>query len=153
MNKLLVMMALLSSTSAFAADYSGYRNRPYVLDAEETRMAATYASAKTAASVCAATDGAYLNQSFFKAWSAQYAVSDAARNAAFKAETRRQMSFVNNAVAQQGADDWCDDYLDGIADHYTPMNTPVYWTGDPLGYFIGPPSRSAAEVWSVFDVD
>ncbi len=153
MNKLLILTALLSSTSAFAADYSGYQNRPYVLSDEERRMAATYAAAATASEVCRETDGAYINRSYFSSWSAQYAVKDAGRERAFKAAIRQARAGIATQVAQKGADDWCDDYLDVVADTYTPMNTPVYWTGDPLGYFIGPPSRSAADVWSAFDVD
>jgi hypothetical protein len=91
-----------------------------------------------------------VNRSYFSAWASQYAVPDAARNAAFKAEIGRARSQIAVELATTPADDWCDTYLDKIEDVAAPFNTPVFWN-DPLGQFNGPPSPDAFELWSFFN--
>ena len=132
---------MLSSSLASAAD--ARRRSGVAFDESAVRLlAARYAAAKTAASVCRVSDGVGFNGQYFAGQIAALGGRSKAVDRVFKSEVIATKSRIASQIAQSGASDWCDDYLDGVADQFGtsyPDNTqtPVFWA-DASGLYGGP---------------
>jgi len=143
MNKFaLTALAILMASPSYSADMG--RRRSASVDETAVRIvAAEYATAKFAARVCRQSDGVAFNGIYFQ----QKIASVGGRSKAADRITKNEVAATNSRLASElavkGVSDWCDDYLDTIADNWGPSygagptSNPVYWS-DPSGLFGGP---------------
>ena len=138
-----------------AADFS--RRSGVSFDESAVRLlAARYAAAKTAARVCRVSDGVGFNGQYFSTQIAALGGRNKAVDRVFKAEAQATKSRIASQIAQTGADDWCDTYLDGVSDQFGtsyPDNrqTPVYW--DDASGLYGGPGMGNSDIFADFGDD